>query len=195
MIMRITQLLAIIALSGLSACGFALKGASAPLPFSRVQLQASANSVLAAPVSARLLAQGVALDTQPSAAVPRIALLAEVRDKAVASTTTTGRVREFKLNQRVTVQVFGSAGQLWLEPVTLVQSRDFAYNDSQILAKEIEEQALYKDMQTELVLAIMRRIEATRNTPMPAVLSPNLSPNLNPSQSPSQNPKAPEIKP
>jgi LPS-assembly lipoprotein len=60
--------------------------------------------------------------------------------------------------------VYGGAGQTWLEPVTLVQSRDFAYNDSQILAKELEEQALYKDMQQELVLAIMRRLDATRTT-------------------------------
>jgi LPS-assembly lipoprotein len=146
----------------LVACGFALKGASAPLPFTTVQLQAPANSLLVADVTAKLSSKGVTLSTQAAAAVPRIALLDEVRDKTVASTTTTGRVREYRLNQRVTVQVFGPAGQVWLEPVTLVQNRDFAYNDSQLLAKEIEEQALYKDMQQELVLAIMRRLDATR---------------------------------
>jgi LPS-assembly lipoprotein len=156
--------LAITALMLLASCGFALKGASTPLPFTSVQLQASANSLLAGDVIARLSSKGVALNAQSSSAVPRIALLDEARDKTVASTTTTGRVREFKLNQRVTMQVFGGAGQTWLEPVTLVQSRDFAYNDSQILAKELEEQALYKDMQQELVLAIMRRLDATRTT-------------------------------
>ncbi len=159
----------IAALAALPACGFALKGASAPLPFSSVQLQAPANSLLVADVISRLSSKGVALNTTASDTVPRIALLDEARDKSVASTTTTGRVREFKLNQRVTVQVFGGAGQTWLEPVTLVQSRDFAYNDSQILAKELEEQALYKDMQQELVLAIMRRLDATRTTPVPPV--------------------------
>jgi LPS-assembly lipoprotein len=157
-------LAAILVTLTLSACGFALKGASAPLPFASVQLQAPANSLLVADVIAKLSNKGVALNTQSTAAVPRIALLNEARDKTVASTTTTGRVREFKLNQRVTVQVYGGAGQTWLEPVTLVQSRDFAYNDSQILAKELEEQALYKDMQQELVLAIMRRLDATRTT-------------------------------
>jgi LPS-assembly lipoprotein len=154
----------------LSACGFALKGASEPLPFSIVQMQASGNSLLVMDLIARLANKNVALNTLPSDAVPRIALLDEVREKVVASTTTTGRVREYKLIQRVTVQVFSGTGQTWLEPVTLLQSRDFAYNDSQVLAKELEEQALYKDMQQELMLAIMRRLDATRNIPVPKLL-------------------------
>lgn len=155
----------------LSGCGFALKGASEPLPFSLVQLQAPGNSLLVTDLIARLSSKNVALNTQPSAAVPRIALLDEVREKTVASTTTTGRVREYKLVQRVTVQVFSATGQTWLEPVILTQNRDFAYNDSQILAKELEELALYKDMQQELVLAILRRLDATRTTPLPKPLA------------------------
>lgn len=161
--------LATLLIASLSACGFALKGAAQPLPFSVVQLQAPGNSLLVTDVIARLANKQVVLNTQPSAAVPRIALLDEAREKTVASTTTTGRVREYKLVQRVTVQVFSSTGQTWLEPVTLVQSRDFAYNDSQILAKELEELALYKDMQQELVLAIMRRLDATHTIAVPKV--------------------------
>lgn len=165
----------------LAGCGFALKGSSKPLPFKTIQLQAAANSALVADVSARLLAKGVQLSKQPDAAEPRLALLDEVRDKTVSSTTTTGRVREFKLRQQVTVQVLGDAGQVWLEPVTLVQTRDFAYNDSQVLAKEIEEQALYKDMQQELVLAVMRRIDATTTQAMPkASLHPSAQTNAPP---------------
>jgi LPS-assembly lipoprotein len=169
---------------GLSACGFALKGSSAPLPFKSVQLQAPGNSLLAADIISRLSSKGVALNTVTNSASPRIALLDEVRDKSVASTTTTGRVREFKLRQTVTVQVFGDAGQAWLEPVTLVQQRDFAYNDSQVLAKEIEEQALYQDMQQELVLAVMRRLDTLAKTPMP--LAPTLIPTVLPTYLPTK---------
>jgi LPS-assembly lipoprotein len=152
----------------LCSCGFALKGASAPLPFKTVQLQASANSLLASDVAARLSSKGVLLSSQAHEMTPRIALSDEQSDKVVSSTTTTGRVREYKLRQQVTVQVFGSAGQAWLEPVTLMQSRDFSYNDSQILAKEIEEQTLYKDMQQELVLVVMRRLDTLGKVAMPA---------------------------
>jgi LPS-assembly lipoprotein len=157
----------LLVIASLSACGFALRGDSKPLPFSSTQLQAAGNSSLATDLIAKLASKGVSLNTQPSAAVPRIALLNEAREKTVASTTTTGRVREYKLVQRVTVQVSDAAGQVWLEPITLAQSRDFAYNDSQILAKELEELVLYKEMQQELVLTIMRRLEATRTTPAP----------------------------
>jgi LPS-assembly lipoprotein len=163
---------------GLSACGFALKGSAALLPFKSVQLQAPGNSLLAADIISRLSSKGVALNTVASAASPRIALSDEVRDKSVASTTTTGRVREFKLRQTVTVQVLGDAGQVWLEPVTLVQQRDFAYNDSQVLAKEIEEQVLYQDMQQELVLAVMRRLDTLVKTKMPP--APTLLPKVLP---------------
>ncbi len=160
-----------LAVAVLSACGFALKGSTAALPFKTVQLQAPSNSLLAAEIISRLSSKGVALNTVASSAAPRIALQDEVRDKSVASTTTTGRVREYKLRQTVTVQVFGDAGQVWLEPVTLVQQRDFAYNDSQILAKEIEERALYQDMQQELILAVMRRLDTLAKIPMPAAVS------------------------
>ncbi len=165
----------------LSACGFALKGSAKPLPFKSVQLQAAANSVLAEDIHTRLQAKGVQLNTLADSATPRLALLDEIRDKTVASTTTTGRVREFKLRQQVTVQLLGDVGQVWLEPVTLVQTRDFSYNDSQVLAKEIEEQALYKDMQLELVLAVMRRLDAAANLPMPKTGSvPAPAPNAKP---------------
>ncbi len=164
----------------LSACGFALKGSSAALPFKTVQLHAPGNSLLAADIISRLSSKGVALNRVASAQIPRIALSGEVRDKAVASTTTTGRVREFKLRQTVTVQVLGDVGQVWLEPVTLVQQRDFAYNDSQVLAKEIEEQVLYQDMQQELVLAVMRRLDTLVKTAMPP--APTTVPTRNPQQ-------------
>ena len=151
----------------LSACGFALKGASKPLPFAEVQLQSQANSYLADDVSARLLARGVQLSINPAAAVPRIALLAEARERSVLSTSATGGVRQFQLIHRVTVQVYDGTARTWLEPVTLSQSRNLDYNASQLLAKEIEEQALYKDMQQELVAAIMRRLDATLVTALP----------------------------
>jgi LPS-assembly lipoprotein len=153
--------------AALNGCGFALKGSTSPLPFKTAQFQAQANSTLATEVIARLTGKGVQMITQATSDAPRIALLDEVRDKSVASTTTTGRVREYKLRQQVTLQVFDAAGQLWLEPVTLVQYRDFAYNDSQVLAKDIEEQALYKDMQHELVQALMRRLETLSKVPKP----------------------------
>jgi LPS-assembly lipoprotein len=167
-IFRIIILCVVLCLAG---CGFALKSASKPLPFQSLQVQASNNSVLTPAIITALLARGITIQTDAKSAVPRLVLYGERRDKVVRSTSTTGRVREYTLTQQVTVQLFSSQGQNWLEPITLTQSRDFSYNDSQVLAKEIEEQALYQQMQQALVLALMVRLEATSNTPKPLPLA------------------------
>jgi LPS-assembly lipoprotein len=38
------------------------------------------------------------------------------------------------------------------------------YNDAQVIANEAEEQLLYRDMQTDMVQQIMRRLGAARPT-------------------------------
>ena len=46
-------------------------------------------------------------------------------------------------------------------PTTVVQlTRDVTYNDADILAKESEEQLLFRDMQSDMVQQVMRRLAA-----------------------------------
>ena len=40
--------------------------------------------------------------------------------------------------------------------------RDFSFNDTQVLAKEAEEALLYKDIQTDAVQQIVRRLAAAK---------------------------------
>jgi LPS-assembly lipoprotein len=150
----------------LSACGFALKGTSAALPFKTVQVQAAPTSALAAQLQQKLQAQGITIASDSAAAVPRIVLNQETQDKSIVSTST-GRVSVYLLKAKITIQVTGDTGQAWLEPITFEQSRELNYSDSQILAKEIEEAALRLDMQQELLAAVMRRLYALRGQTMP----------------------------
>jgi LPS-assembly lipoprotein len=46
-------------------------------------------------------------------------------------------------------------------------TRDVTYNDAEILAKEAEEQLLFRDMQTDMVQQILRRLAAAK-PPKPA---------------------------
>ncbi|MEO8142986.1 MAG: LPS assembly lipoprotein LptE, partial [Betaproteobacteria bacterium] len=46
-------------------------------------------------------------------------------------------------------------------------TRDITFNDSDVLAKETEEQLLYRDMQSDMVQQIMRRL-AVAQAPKPA---------------------------
>jgi LPS-assembly lipoprotein len=45
-----------------------------------------------------------------------------------------------------------------LAPTEIVLKRDLSFNESQVLAKEKEEEVLYRDMQTDLVQQILRRL-------------------------------------
>ncbi|MFO0005664.1 MAG: LPS assembly lipoprotein LptE [bacterium] len=48
-------------------------------------------------------------------------------------------------------------------PVTRLQiQRDIAFNESQVLAREAEEVLIYRDMQSDLVQQVLRRLAAAR---------------------------------
>jgi LPS-assembly lipoprotein len=53
--------------------------------------------------------------------------------------------------------------------MTVVQlAREVTYNDAEILAKEAEEQLLFRDMQNDMVQQVMRRLAAVER-PKPKV--------------------------
>jgi LPS-assembly lipoprotein len=51
---------------------------------------------------------------------------------------------------------------------TIQLTRDVTFNDAEILAKEQEEQLLFRDMQTDMVQQILRRLAAAKR-PAPRV--------------------------
>jgi LPS-assembly lipoprotein len=52
-------------------------------------------------------------------------------------------------------------GQL-LAPTEITLRRNLAFNEQQVLAKESEEALLYRDMQSDLVQQILRRLAAMK---------------------------------
>jgi LPS-assembly lipoprotein len=92
----------------------------------------------------------------------------ETRNKEILSLTGTGRVREFQLRYRVGFRVHDGKGGEYVPQSTIQLTRDVTFNDSEILAKESEEQLLFRDMQTDMVQQIMRRLAAAQK-PKPPV--------------------------
>ena len=86
----------------------------------------------------------------------------EVRQKEILSLTGTGRVREYQLRYRVGFRVHDGKGGDFLPQQTIQLTRDVSFNDTDILAKEAEEQLLFRDMQTDMVQQIMRRLAAAQ---------------------------------
>jgi len=50
-----------------------------------------------------------------------------------------------------------------IAPTEIVQQRDISFNESAVLAKEAEEALLYRDMQTDIVQQLLRRLAAVKS--------------------------------
>jgi LPS-assembly lipoprotein len=161
---RIVTILALAATLSLGACGFQLRGSGqqASMPFHSVFLGVPDNSPLGTELKRYLRASKVDVVSDKKAAEAVIEVLAEARQKTILSLNTQGRIREYALFYRMTFQVKNSAGAVLLAPTEIVLKRDISFNESQVIAKEKEEELLYRDMQSDLVQQILRRLAAIK---------------------------------
>ncbi len=90
-------------------------------------------------------------------------LLQELREKVVLGRTSTGAVREYQLRIRLRFKVRNRQGIERIPDTEMVQQRDISYSESAALAKEAEEDLLYRNMQSDLVRQILRRLAALRD--------------------------------
>ena len=71
-------------------------------------------------------------------------------------------MREFQLRTRVKFRLRTPQGKELIADAEILQQRDISYTETQALSKEAEEQLLYRNMQTDIVQQIMRRIAAVQ---------------------------------
>ena len=159
---RCFTLLLLASLTTMAACGFQLRGAEANLPFHSVYLGVGENSSLGTELKRYLRASDVSVVSDKTAADASVEVLTEARQKVVLSLNTQGRVREYSLIYRMTFQVKDRAGAILLAPTEIALKRDISFNESQVIAKEKEEELLYRDMQSDLVQQILRRLAALK---------------------------------
>jgi len=67
-------------------------------------------------------------------------------------------VLEYQLRMRVQLRLRTAKGKVIIEGVEISQQRDISFSESAVLAKEAEEILLYRDMQTNIVQQILRRL-------------------------------------
>jgi LPS-assembly lipoprotein len=153
-----------VALVLLSACGFHLRGSlgEANLPFKTMVVAVPDTSPLGAELKRTIRGNGTTLVTDPKLAEAILDIVSERREKVVLSLSSQGRVREYSLYYRVTFRVRDNKEKDLLAPTEVVLKRDISFNESQALSKEAEEGLLYRDMQSDLVQQILRRIVALK---------------------------------
>lgn len=150
-------LLAVLILS-FSACGYTLRG-SAELPFSTLYNGINRDSVLADEFNRQArIASNTELVANRSRAQAAVEVTTESREKEAVSFSPSGRPREYLLRYRVTFQVRDANGVSLLEPTEILLRRYITTTDVEVLSAQLEEDFLYREMQTDMVQQILRRI-------------------------------------
>ena len=145
----------------LGACGFQLRG-SATVPFDTLYLP-RANTGIGLDLKRQIQAGTNARVIEEQKQAEAVLLFTEeIRQKEVLSLTSAGRVREFQLRYRVGFRVHDQRNRDYVPNTTIQLTRDVTFNDADILAKEQEEQLLYRDMQADMVQQIIRRLAAAK---------------------------------
>ena len=151
----------------LAGCGFRLRG-TADVPFETIHVPGATAGIaldLKRNIEAGTRARVV---DDPKAAQALLQVTEEARSREILSLTSAGRVREFQLRYRVGFRVHDGKGGEFVPASVIQLTRDMTYSDAEILAKEQEEQLLFRDMRTDMVQQILRRL-ATAKPPAPRV--------------------------
>ncbi|MEO7160440.1 MAG: LPS assembly lipoprotein LptE [Polaromonas sp.] len=154
-----------LALISLSGCGFALRKAP-DFAFSTLYSSQPESSPLGVELRRSLEAtrkvQVISDARLINEAQVILDVLLDQREKVVLSLNASGQVREFQLRLRFRFRLRTPAGKELIQATEIALQRDISFNESAVLAKEAEENLLYRDMQSDLVQQIMRRLAAVK---------------------------------
>ena len=157
---RLIAALATLTLAG--GCGFHLRG-DVNYAFTSLYL----NSPAGQPITSELRraiegASGIHLAENPTSAQVVLDVTGLADDKQVLSLSGGGRVREFLLIKHVTIALHDANGRDWLPASEVQVRRSYTFNEAEVLAREAQEVRLLKEMQTDIVQQIVRRLQAAR---------------------------------
>ena len=147
---------------GLAGCGFHLRG-DVTYAFSSLFVNVPSSPPFALELQ-RALASGDAtrIVGSPAEAQAILDVTSVVDDKGVLSLSSGGRVQEYLLTKRISFSVRDAAGHDWLPASEFSIRRSYTFNESEVLAREAQEARLLKEMQTDAVQQVVRRLQAAK---------------------------------
>lgn len=142
-------------------CGFHLRG-EYNVPFASVFVAAPTTSQVAARLRKDVAAGATTLAANATAAEAQLNITNEKRERLILSLSGAGRVREYQLKLSVQYQLVESKGAVAIPTSEIQLQRILTYDDSQVIAKQQEEAALYRDMERDAAQQILRRLTAIK---------------------------------
>lgn len=153
----------------LAACGFHLRGQGGfTFPFQTLFiLSPNANAPFIIDLKRAVQLYNVKLVDSSENAQLTLHIVSETMSKQILSLSDAGRVREYQLNYRVSLRAYDIKLDEWVPADEIVLQRYLSYDNTQVLAKEMEETLLYQDMRKDAVQQILRRLSLAKAPPSP----------------------------
>jgi len=162
--MKRRTLLTLAPLPVLAACGFQLRQAPS-FVFQTIYIAIGESSPLGNELKRSIASNGnvrLVEAGQITQAQVILDVIQELRQKVVVGLNATGQVREFQLRSRFTFRLRTQTGKELIPATEILQQRDISFNEAAVLPKEAEEALLYRDMQSDIVQQLMRRLAAVK---------------------------------
>jgi LPS-assembly lipoprotein len=157
-------LLALILVVALAGCGFHLRGVgSGNLPYKTMYISLPDTADVNIWLQRYIKASGsteIVEDAKSAEAI--FQQVSDIRQKAILSVNAQGRVREYRLQLDYRFRVVNQKGQVLVQTNEINLIRDITFDDSNVLAKDLEEGLLWRDMNNDLVNQIMRRLSVIK---------------------------------
>ena len=159
---QVTRVLTMLACLGLAACGFRLReDVKLPERLSTIRLgQVDPLSSLGRELEAALTRGGATVITDPAlpAAILRVDKLEERRSPLTVDAA--GRAQEYEIVLSSEVSLLDPDGQIVMPPQRIELRRDYLFDTAQAQGTSNEEDLMREELQREMVLAILRRIDS-----------------------------------
>ncbi len=155
--------LAVLAAVIVAGCGFQLRGSSSNLPYKTLYIALPETADVRIWLQRYIGATGqtkIVDNAKDAEAV--FQQLQDARIKTILSVNAQGRVTEYRLQLNYRFRLVDSKGRELVGPNEINLSRDISYSDSNVLAKDLEEGLLWRDMNNDLVAQIVRRLSIVK---------------------------------
>ena len=159
-----SRLIPLVAALLLAGCGFQLRG-TATLPFNTLYVEAPQASFFVNQLR-RVIGFGskTRITNNQAEADATLQVVNELREKEILSLSAGGRVRELQLRYTVQYVVYDKNKNWITPPGEIMLRRDYSFNDQEQVSKESEEALLFRDMQSDAVQQLVRRLQAAAKT-------------------------------
>jgi len=154
----------------LGSCGFHLRGHNlqgSSFPFASLYLKSAAPTPFVADLNNSLELYKIKLIPAADQADLTLDIVSENTDKQILALSGAGQVLEYQLRYRISLRAYDRQMVEWMPADEIILQRTLTYDPAQILAKEQEEALLYRDMRSDAVQQVMRRLSRAKPRPEP----------------------------